>query len=500
MGACKSKNSTTHHNHQKSTEVKKGETTTKAIVQPGSQEEKKEELIQAVKAGENVANRVAQPANVASYKLKFLLGENLLHEGTFAGDRTLESIAEEFRSQLDPLSEYNYHLVDSVNNVKADLTEQSRALLRDVMPKDLPEGQETSVEVGYAGLEVSRNVRREYADSTYSFAVPRFENGLNSLMLYNKLTQEPLFTFYQDESLSYLKTFNETSAFCNGNNKLFISGGEVRGPTQTYSNLFVEFDLANISQPNHLKILPNLINPRAGHSMIFVPPKYVFIVGGSNTKSVEVFDTETNQITHDSNLLEQRFEVSLCCVDNTYLYAICGFVLGGNFVNSFERCNLRARKREWEKVTINFKPNVIFEPSFFTVAFGRANSIVLIGSREKETKTESKNYILNLNQGVNEVDYYPLKCEDYFVSQEKFMLPKDEKTSILLPYLTDGAKVLFFDSDSDELRMVKFEFTETTEDQGINQFEKIPESHHISLPGKNINDLGVGNGERIGPN
>ena len=57
--------------------------------------------------------------------------------------------------------------------------------------------------------------------------------------------------------------------------------------------------------------------------MIYVPNKYIFIVGGSNTKSVELYDMEEKKITKDSELNELRCECTLFLVNNMYLYAFC---------------------------------------------------------------------------------------------------------------------------------------------------------------------------------
>ena len=49
------------------------------------------------------------------------------------------------------------------------------------------------------------------------------------------------------------------------------------------------------------------------HSMILIPKKYVFIVSGTNNKSVELFDIEKNEIKIDSYLNEAHCECSLTC-------------------------------------------------------------------------------------------------------------------------------------------------------------------------------------------
>ena len=93
--------------------------------------------------------------------------------------------------------------------------------------------------------------------------------------------------------------------------------------------------------------LKNLIEPRTWHSMIYVPPKYIFIVGGTNSNTVELYDIDNDEISIDSELCEQRNECTLCLVNNIYLYAFSGFILHHTFINSIERCNLRKELREW---------------------------------------------------------------------------------------------------------------------------------------------------------
>ena len=46
--------------------------------------------------------------------------------------------------------------------------------------------------------------------------------------------------------------------------------------------------------------------------MIYIPNKYIFIVGGLNTKSVELYNIETNQLVKDSELNENRSECMSC--------------------------------------------------------------------------------------------------------------------------------------------------------------------------------------------
>ena len=59
--------------------------------------------------------------------------------------------------------------------------------------------------------------------------------------------------------------------------------------------------------------MSNLNESRKWHSLIFISKKYVFIVSGTNNKSLELFDLEKNEIKIDSYLNEAHCQCSLAC-------------------------------------------------------------------------------------------------------------------------------------------------------------------------------------------
>jgi hypothetical protein len=426
--------------------------------------------IPAVVKSNHVVNPTVQ--KISMHKLQFTIGaDKLVHEGTYAGNKPLVSITNEFRQNLEPGCDYDFYLVNSTTNTREDISKKisenvSSFFTTGVAGEDT-ESQVRVIELVYSGLAVSPDTRKAYAESTQVVASPKYDSNPFEIISFNKTTNGLSYQLYQDESFDYLKTFNEFSAYCNGNNKLYLSGSDKKNDEDSYNNLFIEIDLANMSNPNHIKTLPNLLTGRSWHSMIFVPPRYVFIVGGLNTKSVELYNTEKNEITHDSNLNENRSEVSICCVNNTHLYAFCGFLLNNNYLSSFEKCNLKAKTRQWEMVNLITGQNCSFEPNFFSVAFGKGNSIILLGGKESEKSNASKNYIFESKNGVDTIDNYQLNpVDDFFLCSEKFFMPINEKASILMPvYTSDVVKILHFDSDAGSLNVIKFEMMENTEDE-----------------------------------
>ena len=141
--------------------------------------------------------------------------------------------------------------------------------------------------------------------------------------------------------------------------------------------------------------LPNLIEARTWHSMIFIPNSYIFIVGGNGNKKVELYNIQENIINIDSELNDERCECSLCMVNNIYLYAFCGFLLHQTFNNTIERCNLRREKRKWEIVNYTLENNIQFNPFFFGVWYYNDNILLLGGNENPEEKKLTKDSELN---------------------------------------------------------------------------------------------------------
>lgn len=462
MGACKSTNK---HNPQDKSNYNKN-TDVVASNKPHDAKENNDKIIQLERSPE----RVAKKSPPSKHKIRFVLDKDVLDEKVYIGDEILGNITSTLKPKLMADSDYDLLLINPVSNTKQDITKRTNEQIKNLFPlASDPENYINVVEVAYAGLIVASDIKKAYAESTSVVGSPKYENSPNpfEIISFNKMTNSLSYQLYQDESFSYLKSFNEFSAYCNGNNKIYISGSDKKNEDDSYNNLFVEIDLVNINKPDHIKQLPNLITGRGWHSMIYVPPRSIFIVGGVNTKSVELYDTEKKQISFDSNLNEIRSEVSLCCLNNGYLYAFSGFLINNNFLNTIEKCNLKAKNRTWEIVNLVTDQSCIYEPSFFSVTYGKGNSIILLGGNEDvNQKSSCKNYIFELKDGVETLSNYQVNSiEDTYLCSEKFFMPINDKVSILMPiFSSETVKILFFDNDSSSLSVVKFEVLETAED------------------------------------
>ena len=216
-------------------------------------------------------------------------------------------------------------------------------------------------------------------------------------------------------------------------------------------------DLSKVNKGNiQMRQLPNLLEPRTWHSMIYIPNKYIFIVGGNDNKNVELYNMENNTIQKDSELNEARSECTLCMVNDYYLYAFCGFLLHQTFVNTIERCNLRRRNRNWEIVNYTLGNNINFNPSFFGVGYLK-DKIILIGGNENPEE-KNQNYIVTCGDNSKEdyIEEFNLSEKFINVYREKLFIPINENTSINIPLISNYPQVFYLDNEQGTI--IKKEF------------------------------------------
>ena len=268
-------------------------------------------------------------------------------------------------------------------------------------------------------------------------------------------------TFFLDKNkYEDIQKFNNFSAYCSAKGALYISGGEGNDDLENdnMAELFGNFiciDLTKFDNENILneennviiKKLPNLNVERSWHSMIFIPNKYIFIVGGVYTKQVEKYDIDKNEIKIDSELKEKRCEPSLCLVNNYYLYAFCGFEAFDDFKNNIERCNLLKKKREWEVIILS---NDIIA-SFFGISFYKDNEILLISSKDY-VDDDNKNYKVKIGNDEDipdEIQETVLQYNGVRTFKDKLFYPMFDNFCVNIPMNVGKNKtVLILDANT----------------------------------------------------
>ena len=363
-------------------------------------------------------------------------------------------------------------IIEFENNIKIDydkINETFHNIITEVFGENIPEKIEMNYT--YKGLDIPEkmnDILEAYIESNKIIGSAILDNpDLFTIITYEKELKLIKPYYYKRKENEELIKFNSFTAFCNGKGKLYFSGGEneqTYDPDKTVAkyNDFFYIDLTNLNEDKiEIKELPNLIESRTWHSMIFIPDKYIFIVGGSNTKSVEMYNMETNDIIKDSELNEFRSECTLCLVNNTYLYAFCGFLIHQEYNTTIERCNLLREKRKWEYIILNEKEEFNLNPSFFGISYFKDDQILLIGSNDNGSENH---YDYIYKSGINDEEKDKIdefKCnliEPNIIFKEKLFLPIEENKAINIPLIIgEEIKAFILDTDTGDITIEKYE-------------------------------------------
>ena len=452
MGACGEEKKSSNNNNKKiqleTNEDKISEKDIKAI------EETEKEVFKSI------------PKPKKNYTIKFINEEkNDEFNDTIDGDITLNQILINMRTRNN--SDF---ILEFSNGARVGPDKKEKnfdKIIEEIYNNNEPEI--VKMKYIYKGLDITENAIQSYIenntiignailDNTEAFGIITYDTNNKSLNSFSyKRSEYP--------ELTYLTIF---TAYCNAKNCLYFSGGEkeMSYENEEISEKYDEFfclDLTELKNNENQLILNQmgkLNDPRTWHSMIYVPNKYIFIVGGSNTKLVELYDIEQKKLTKDSELNEIRCECTLCLVNNMYLYAFCGFIPQKDYNNSIERCNLFKENRSWEKIDTIERCKIKFNPSFFAISYYQNNDLILIGGND-QGEAERADYIYKIAKEENEkdeIEEYKFDLQDKVsIFKDKLFVPTLDNKAINIPLIiADEIKVVIFDRENGEVNTNDF--------------------------------------------
>ena len=267
---------------------------------------------------------------------------------------------------------------------------------------------------------------------------------------------------FENKELYGLNDYSPYTAYCNGDDKLYISGGE-KG--KKYIEKFWKIDL------NTLDIECCDMIPKKNHSMIVIPGNYVFIVGGQD-KETFFYDHENGRFFGWKSLKRNRTEPALILVNN-YLYCFDN-VYSQEFKNefTFEKTDLNSENHEWELIQpIMDMPNMKMNQKFFGVV-KKDDDILFIGGnmdydefKEEDGSNIAKNYKLNINS--NKLEKSELPFTEYNLKEKSF-LPYNENIYYIFPdFNKNHPEVIFYRKDKNKVQLVKYESQEESEENTV---------------------------------
>ena len=354
---------------------------------------------------------------------------------------------------LDEEADYDFY---DLNNV----------LINDKIDEDISKifnnKKDILLTIKQAYLKLAKDNRKFIQENTTLISTLTFNYSSSlGLFIYNTKTKQIFSYEFSFEKYPFLQKINNFTSFCNSNNYLYISGGEDDKNNNQGQDFFIKINLEKIKSDELIySNLVSLKNKRYWHSMIFIPEKYIYIIGGPGTKEIELYDIENNSFISFELLNYERCEPSLILVDNKYLYCICGFQLNNGFIDTIEKCNLSKRERKWEIVNYQIKvgENIMADRSLIVSFFGVSylkNNIILIGDKENN-KIINPNYLIKPNHKDIDIieEYGYIEVEDVRLFSEKFFIPINENESIALPFKKGEPKILILNNNDGNIKEV----------------------------------------------
>ena len=275
-----------------------------------------------------------------------------------------------------------------------------------------------------------------------------FENPFSIITYIKREKAFKFLKFTGNDDLQELENYGPSSAYCNGNNILFISGGEKNDGD--YLNKFWKIDLTNA------EIETSDMASKKNHSMIAIPGSYVFIVGGQN-KETFFFDLNENKFYGWKNLNKDRIEPALILVNN-YLYCFDNMNTNSNDKFTFEKTDIYSEDHTWEICEPNIS-SLKMNQKYFGVAQYNGDIIFiggnldLEGEEDKENLNERKNYKYNINEDTIEESDIPYI--DYNFKEKTFLKYNDRISYILPDFSRHHPEVMFYQKEKSVIKFLK---------------------------------------------
>ena len=185
--------------------------------------------------------------------------------------------------------EKEYELNAPINQIFFDFKAQNGI--------DMPDELCKYLKINKDSLDLNYKIKNFFDnENSISNLVGKPFNNPFEVFVFNRNTKLLNIQTFDDRQINSLglNHYGPSSAYCNGNNHLYISGGETS--KNEINNTFFDINLEN----NDIEG-PYKISPKKNHSMIFIPPNKVFILGG-NDKKVFYFDTKIKQFFNLNDL------------------------------------------------------------------------------------------------------------------------------------------------------------------------------------------------------
>ena len=378
-------------------------------------------------------------------KISIPVTNNKKWERDFPRDSLIKDIVEQYKKDMSGDFTGDNEIVWKCNDSPMNLDDKLDTLI----PKD---SQKIDLNIQY-DIKGLPSVQSQIEDEVDRVAKP-LSNPFEVFIFSKKEKMCQTVGFDEDviqkNELNYYSGF---SSYCNGCNKLYISGGQ--NQQEIPLGHFWTIDLNTKEVETH----PTGMNPKKQHSMIYIPKQYVFIVGG-NSEDTFYYDTESKSFVNWAPLNIKRVEPALAFVNNKYIYAFNNLRINQkNTVITFERTNLRGEPL-WEVITPDYEEAMThaFKQKFFSVCPIEKDRIIFLGGNMDNSEGEIEHpsyFIYDTKNNMVSQSLIPFK---EFNFAEKNFFPLTENTWFNIPsFNRTTPKIVMFNKQSNRINDILFE-------------------------------------------
>ena len=259
----------------------------------------------------------------------------------------------------------------------------------------------------------------------------------NSLKSEIKIIQCPQDIFLNSE----LNKISKESAFCNSNNALFLSGGEVSG--KTLNNFWI------INKNNYKIIKHKMPISKKNHSMLYIADNFIFITGGDTLNTI-IYDIETKDFIEWANLNKIHFQPGIF-IYGDYIYAFSALTDENKQNNYFERTNLTSKVAKWEIIYPQYDENKInFNSHFFGISKYLDGNILFVGGEKN-----NPNYLYN---PMNNIIIISNKKNLSIPFWDKSFYKINKKYNICIPLnFNNNYQLIFLNKETESLEEIKYD-------------------------------------------
>ena len=301
----------------------------------------------------------------------------------------------------------------------------------------LPSNSEQLTEVKVIIQAIKMNLEDENKEIYFDPVLKPFENPFRILVF----SPKGFTASFQKYPLNTLKKYGleTSSAYCNTDKALYISGGKNRGKgTKDF--------LRVCSLKLTIERLPDITIKKENHSMIYIPKNYIYFVGG-NSKDTFFYDTSSNLFGDWAPLRQEKISPALALVNNRFLYAFSEQKEKKKF-DFFEKTDLK-KIPEWEKITVK-----VIEPfpmHNFGAAVGNDGKVYFLGGRRDKTE---KIYCYNIIKNI--IEPCGQENSSLKISDKTFYFLNEYNSALIPTEIRDDVQIILFNRTKNKFRKLHY--------------------------------------------